>query len=74
MRNILEVEWAGLDEVYTVADLGLHGQEGENEKPEASGQSHHRQPHQQQLRIPTISTPPTGLWLVSAKPSLSQVA
>lgn len=32
MRNILEVEWAGLDEVYTVADLGLHGQEGENEK------------------------------------------
>lgn len=32
MRNILEVEWAGLDEVYTVADLGLHGQEGENER------------------------------------------
>lgn len=32
MRNILEVEWAGLGEVYTVADLGLHRQKGESER------------------------------------------
>lgn len=32
MKNILEVEWAGLGEVYTVAGLGLRRQKGESER------------------------------------------